>query len=346
MKAAVLHANEDLRYEETETPAPKKGEVLVRVRACGICGSDVPRVLYNGAHFYPIVLGHEFSGEIAGIGEGVTGFEIGDRVAGIPLIPCKNCPDCDNGNYSLCKNYTFIGSRCQGAFAEYVAIPAENAIKFDPSVSFSDAAFFEPSTVALHGVFCSGMKKGDHVAVLGCGTIGLFTLQWAKIMGAATVTVFDINPARLALAKKLGADHLVHSGEQDAVEEAKKRFPRGFETVFESAGNVVTEKLSFELVGNRGRVCLIGTPNKEISFSPREFENLNRKEFVLTGSWMSYSAPFPGREWEMTAEHLKRGDLVIGEEFIFRKYPLSDALSAFLNFKTPGAVNGKIQLIP
>lgn len=346
MKAAVLHGNEDLRYEEIETPAPKAGEVLIKVKAVGICGSDVPRVLYNGAHFYPIVLGHEFSGEIVEIGEGVDGFAIGDRVAGVPLIPCKNCPDCDNGNFSLCKNYTFIGSRCQGAFAEYVAVPAANAVKFDPAVSFSDAAFFEPSTVALHGVFCAGMKEGDNAAVLGCGTIGLFTLQWAKLMGAKTVTVFDVNPARLELARKLGADFVVNSKEQNAVEETKKLFPRGFQTVFETAGNVVTEKLSFELVENKGRVCLIGTPNKEITFTPREFENLNRKEFNLTGSWMSYSAPFPGKEWEMTAEYLKSGKLVIGEDFIYRKYPLSEAMDAFLNFKTPGAVNGKIQLIP
>ena len=105
MKAGVLYANEDIRYEEVDTPIISEDEVLVRVKMTGICGSDVPRVLYNGAHFYPIILGHEFSGELVDVGKNVEGLEVGDRVAGVPLIPCMKCVDCQKGNYSLCKNY-------------------------------------------------------------------------------------------------------------------------------------------------------------------------------------------------------------------------------------------------
>lgn len=158
MKAAVLHGNEDLRYEEFPTPETLPGTVKVHVRATGICGSDVPRVLHHGAHFYPVVLGHEFAGDVVEIGEGVEGFQVGDTVSGAPLLPCMKCADCQQGNFSLCKHYSFIGSRQQGSFADYVVMPAQNAVKYDPSIPYEQAAMFEPSTVALHGVFCNGYQ--------------------------------------------------------------------------------------------------------------------------------------------------------------------------------------------
>lgn len=346
MKAAVLYANEDIRYEEIPTPELKADQVLVKVKAVGICGSDVPRVLQNGAHYYPIVLGHEFSGEIVALGDGVTAdLKVGDRVAGVPLVPCFQCEDCKNGNFSLCKHYTFIGSRVQGAFAEYVAMPQQNVVKFDSSVPFETAAFFEPSTVALHGLEVAGYAPGGHVAVLGGGTIGMFTFQWAKLLGAASVTVFDISPERLALAKELGADYVVNTLEENFEEELKKTFPRGFDYVFETAGQAVTEKLAFRLCGNRKKICLIGTPTRELVFTPAEFELINRKEFNLTGSWMSYSAPFPGKEWTMTAEYFSNGSLKINETFIYKKYLLCHAKDAFMEFKNPRNVKGKILLV-
>ena len=122
MKAAVVCANEDVQYLDYEEPIPGPGEVKVKVRASGICGSDIPRVLHNGVHFYPIVLGHEFSGDVVEIGEGVTKVKVGDRVSGAPLKPCMKCDDCQNGNFSLCKHYSFIGSREQGSNADYVVI--------------------------------------------------------------------------------------------------------------------------------------------------------------------------------------------------------------------------------
>ena len=118
MKAGVVHAKCDIRYEDIEKPVPKKGQVLIKVKYTGICGSDIPRVNADAAHFYPIVLGHEYSGTVAEVGEGVTAVKPGDRVAGIPLVPCMKCEDCQKGNYSLCKHYDFIGSHSFGSFAE------------------------------------------------------------------------------------------------------------------------------------------------------------------------------------------------------------------------------------
>jgi L-iditol 2-dehydrogenase len=346
MKAGVLYARDDLRYEDIATPVPGKGEVLVRVRATGICGSDIPRVLGDGAHFFPIVLGHEFSGEIAEVGEGITSVSVGDKVAGVPLVPCLKCDDCQKGNYSLCKHYSFIGSRQNGSFAEYVKMPEKNVVKFDKSVSFEQGALFEPSTVALHGLMCAGYHGGEDVAVLGGGTVGIFTAQWARIFGAKRVFVFDIDNDRLALAKKLGADVTINTLDKDFREQIDLyTSKKGLGFVYETAGVDITMKLAFELAGNKSSVCFIGTPTKDLVFTPELFENMNRKEFRLTGSWMSYSAAFPGKEWELTAHYFSTGALKFDDSFIFRKIPLENIKEGFDMFKTPGSVKGKILVV-
>ena len=346
MKAAVVVANEDVQYQEIETPSPKAGEVKVRVRFSGICGSDVPRVLYHGVHFYPIVLGHEFSGDVVEVGEGVTKVKVGQRVSGAPLIPCMKCDDCQNGNFSLCKHYSFVGSRQNGSDADYVVLPEKNVVPFDPSISYEQGAMFEPSTVALHGLFQNDYQGGRNVAVLGCGTIGIFTMQWAKIFGARKVVVFDIMDERLALATRMGADAVVNSSKEGFMEEAMALTDgKGFDFVFESAGEVPTMQMAFELAANKAHVCFIGTPHVDLSFTPKMWENMNRKEFKLTGSWMSYSAPFPGKEWTLTAHYFATGQLKFDPGFIYKKVPMSQTQEAFQMFKTPGLVQGKIMLV-
>ena len=343
MKAGVVYAREDIRYEEIKKPEVKPGKVLIKVKYTGICGSDVPRVNGDACHYFPNVLGHEFSGTVVEVGEGVTKVKPGDKVSGVPLVPCMACEDCQKGNYSLCKHYSFIGSREFGSFAEYVAVPELNAVPFDESVSFEQGAFFEPATVALHGLKRVPYEGGKTVAILGGGTIGMFVMQWAKIFGAAKTVVFDIAPERLALGKRLGADAGINTLDSGFMEAAMELTGgKGFDYVFETAGNAATMKMAFELAANKAHVCFVGTPTKNLSFTVKEWENMNRKEFSLTGSWMSYSAPFPGEEWKLTAHYFKTGELKFDDSFIFKKVPLSEIASAFEMFKTPGAVKGKI----
>lgn len=343
MKAGVVHAKNDIRYEEIDKPAVSPGKVLIKVKYTGICGSDVPRVNGDACHYFPNVLGHEFSGTVEEVGEGVTALKPGDRVAGVPLVPCMQCGDCQKGNYSLCRHYSFIGSREFGSFAEYVVVPEKNAVKFDEKVSFEKGAFFEPATVALHGLRRVEYRGGKNAAILGGGTIGMMTMQWAKIFGAKQVAVFDILDERLELAKRLGADFGINSGKEDFMDIVNEvTGGRGFDYVYETAGNTATMKLAFKLAANKAQVCFIGTPTRALSFSVDEWENMNRKEFMLTGSWMSYSAPFPGDEWELTAHYFKTGKLQFDDSFIFRKIPLSKIDEAFEMFKTPGTVKGKI----
>jgi len=343
MKAGVVHAREDIRYEEVPVPEVKPGTVKVKVKYTGICGSDVPRVNGDACHFYPNILGHEFSGTVVETAEDVTTLKTGDRVAGIPLIPCMKCEDCQKGNYSLCKHYSFIGSRQQGSFAEYVVVPEKNVVPFADSVSFQQGASFEPATVALHGLERTGYKGGHTVAILGGGTIGMMTMQWAKIFGAAKVVVFDIVKERLDLAKRLGADAGVNTLDKDFLQQVNDLTEgRGFDYVYETAGNTITMKMAFKLAANKADVCFIGTPTRELSFSVDEWEQMNRKEFTLTGSWMSYSAPYPGHEWKLTAHYFGTGELKFDDSFIYKKVPLSRIAEAFEWFKTPGTVKGKI----
>ena len=345
MKAAVVVANEDVQYQEVEEPKVTKGTVKIKVRYSGICGSDIPRVLNHGVHFYPIVLGHEFSGDVVEVGEGVTKVKVGDRVSGAPLLPCMKCDDCQQGNFSLCKHYSFIGSRQQGSNADYVVVPEQNAVPFDKTVPYEQGAMFEPATVAIHGVFQNDYHGGEYVAILGGGTVGMFTMQWTKIFGSKKVVVFDISDERLALAKRLGADEVINTKEEGYMEKAMDiTGGKGYGFVFETAGQVPTMHMAFELAANKAHVCFIGTPHENLTFTPKQWENMNRKEFKLTGSWMSYSAPFPGREWDLTAYYFATGQLKFDPGFIYKKIPMSQAQEAFQLFKTPGLVKGKILL--
>ncbi len=343
MKAGVVHAKNDICFEDTEKPAVVPGKVLVKVKYTGICGSDVPRVNGDACHYFPNILGHEFSGVVEEIGEGVTSVKPGDRVAGIPLVPCMKCEDCQKGNYSLCRHYSFIGSREFGSFAEYVLVPEKNVCKFSEKVSFEQGALFEPATVALHGLERLNYRGGGTVAILGGGTIGMFVMQWAKIYGARKVVVFDIAKERLELGRRLGADGGINTLDADFMDQAMAMTDgRGFDYVYETAGNVITMKMAFRLAANKAQVCFVGTPTKELSFSVEDWENINRKEFTLTGSWMSYSAPFPGHEWSAAAHYFETGELKTDDSFIFKKMPLKDIAEAFELYRTPGAVKGKI----
>ena len=213
-------------------------------------------------------------------------------------------------------------------------------------MDFVKAAFFEPSTIGLHGLFCAGYQGGAHVAILGGGTIGLFTMQWARLLGAQSVSVFDLSDARHASDKRMGADRVYNTSKEGFLEEAVAAAGgEGFGFVFETAGQNATMALAFEAAANRASVCFIGTSSRDLQFPWKQFEKMNRKEFRLTGSWMSYSAPFPGREWRMTADYLSDGRLALDDALVWKRFPMSEAAEAFALYENPGQVGGKIMLV-
>ncbi|MCL6591546.1 MAG: galactitol-1-phosphate 5-dehydrogenase [Firmicutes bacterium] len=344
MKAAVLYGQQDIRYTDFDTPKINEREILIKVKATGICGSDLPRVLGTGAHYYPIVLGHEFAGEVVETGKEARNVVVGERVAGAPLVPCHRCPDCCQGAYAQCKNYTFIGSRIPGSWAEYVKIPAINAVKLPEGVTYEQGSLFEPATVALHGLFVMDFRGGFDVAIVGVGTIGLLALQCAKLLGAGRIFAFDMDENKLKLAGEYGAGYLFNTGDPDLKRKVQSETGgRGFAMVIETGGVEFTEKLSLEIAGNKGNVMFIGTPSQNITLAPREFEYINRKELTVRGSWMSYSAPFPGREWELAGHYFQQGKIHY-RELIDRVIPLAEIGAAFKDLAVPGRVSGKILL--
>jgi L-iditol 2-dehydrogenase len=178
----------------------------------------------------------------------------------------------------------------------------------------------------------------------GGGTIGLFTLQWARIFGAKTVTVFDIDEARLKFIKDYGADYTINTKDSDGYEASMEiTGGSGFDFVFETAGQPATMNLAFRIAAVKSSVCFIGTPHTDLTFPPLTWELMNRKEFRLSGSWMSYSAPYPGKEWSLVAHFLAKGELRIGDDLIYKTYPLSEGREAFMNFKD-GPIRGKVIL--
>lgn len=346
MKAAVLYGNNDLRYEEYPEPSVKPGFVKLKVCACGVCGSDMPRISNDGAHYYPIVLGHEFSGIITEVGEGVTSVAVNDHAVAVPLIPCLECQDCKEGYYSLCKNYTFIGSRIQGGFADYVVLPEKNVVKIDNKIPFEQAALCEPATVSLHGLKQAGFKEGINVAIIGGGIIGQFALEWARILGAKTTTLLDVNEKPLEVAKRLGADHVVNSSKPDFMNEINDITEgRGFDFVAECVGATPTIKMALNMVKNHGMICMIGTPKAPVTLSVREWENINRKECFITGSWMSSNAPFPGDEWTLAAECFADGRLVFDEGMIHKRIPLSQPKILTDIFENREVIQGRCMFI-
>lgn len=337
MKAAVLCENKNIKIKNLEIPKLDENEILVKVEYSGVCGSDIPRVLNNGAHYYPIVLGHEFSGKIVEIGKNVKDKKIGDKISGIPLIPCMKCEECKKGNFSQCRNYKFVGSRIQGSWAEYVKIPSINGYVLPKEISSLEASFFEPLTVALHGLklvnFCSGKK----IAILGMGTIGLLALQAAKALGAIEVDAFDIDDKKLEIAKELGSNEVINT-QRDKINLGHN----DYDLVLETAGAKETFKLSLEIVKNNGEVLFIGTPHSSITFEIKEFELINRKELTIKGSWMNYSINFPGIEWKLAISLFLNNKIKVNL-LIDRIIDLDELPKAFLEFENK-LISGKVLL--
>lgn len=330
MKSAVLVANERIEIQEINLPAPKENEVKVRVIACGICGSDIPRYFFNGARHYPLVLGHECCGEVSEVGKNVKNFKPGDHVVGIPLKPCFDCDDCEKGDFSLCKNYKFYGSSLDGAFREEMLIDEKNLFKIPAKIATKHAALFEPSTVALHGIRLYNHYEEKTVAVIGGGTIAQFLGLWAKIYGAKKVVMVLINHDNDSIYKKMGLTDLVLSNDE-GIEEAIQKYTngKGFDIVFDGAGVNATIINSLKLAGNHANVCLVGTPAKDLSFNKKQWELINRKEVFLTGTWMSYSKDWPGAEWRETSKALEEGKLVLTDDFFAGQFKLDKINEAF-----------------
>ena len=285
MKAAFLIDKKRLEIREVPVPVPKRGEVLIRLKAVGICGSDLH--YYRNGHIgnevitKPHILGHEASGEVVSLGEEVTQIRAGQKVAIEPSISCGHCETCLSGRQNICLNIRFLGlPPTLGAFREYITIPEENLYPLPESMSYEEGVMLEPLAIGIHAVELSKMNPADTIAILGCGTIGLSVLSVVKACGAGKILVTDLLEPRLAMAKKLGADYVLNAKREDVASSILKLTgKRGADIIFESAGEQETLNQAVKIAFNGGKIMIIGSPEEESFSFPAHIAR--RKELTI-----------------------------------------------------------------
>ena len=296
MKAYVLHGIGDLRYEEWPVPELQPGWALVKVLAAGICSSDIPRIFTKGTYHFPTIPGHEFCGQVEAVHDEADSGWIGKRVGVFPLIPCKKCPSCQRGEYETCEHYDYLGSRRDGGFAEYVAVPVWNLLELPDEVSDIQGALLEPAAVALHGVKRAEIQPGDSVCVVGTGAIGLLAGQWARLKGAGRVVIKGRSEAKRELAENCGLEYRTDTGGEP------------FDRVIEAVGSEAVLTESIQLTAPGGRLVLMGNPDGPRTLTQDTYWRILRKQLTLTGTWNS-SFGSKNSDWKMLIQVMKAGKL-------------------------------------
>ena len=274
MKAAVFKKRDEMAVIDVPNPVAGAGEVVLKVHNCGICGSDLHAVQYGLGMAADTVMGHEFCGEISSMGDGVNGFQLGDRVTSLPYIACGVCAWCRRDDAMHCSKLRSLGlGQLPGAYAEYVACGAASLLKLPDNVSSQAGALVEPLSVGLHGVNHSTIEPGMGVVVMGAGPIGLSALIWAKAKGASAVVVSELAAGRTEVAMKLGASAVVNPTESDPADAVKEITGRPPEIVFECIGVKSTLGAAIGMVGRHGQVVVIGVCLESDSIYPAELRD-------------------------------------------------------------------------
>ena len=280
VKALVLHGPGDYTVEsDWPKPSVQPGWAIIRVRYAAICGSDLPRFTTTGSYHYPIILGHEFAGEIEETAPHSTRFRGGERVAVLPIIACGRCDGCSRGEPFHCEEYQFLGSRNNGGFAEYCLVPEDNLFELPPELALRTGALIEPAAVALHAVRRSGFMSGQSALILGAGAIGLLIGLWLRAFDACRIAVADIRDENIRVAHSMG-----FAGAYNPKDEA--RIPKEmYDHTFEAAGANAALLKAIEKTKSKGVITVIGRDINDTIIPLKSFETLMRKELSLRGCW-------------------------------------------------------------
>lgn len=322
MKAYVLHGIGDLRFEETAKPELEKDTVLVKVRAAGVCGSDIPRIYRTGAYSHPLIPGHEFAGEVVQVGEAVDEVWIGKRVGVFPLIPCKKCIPCSRKQYEMCGHYNYLGSRTDGGFAEYVRVPVWNLLELPDNVQFEQAAMMEPMSVAMHAIRKIAVQPEESIAVCGLGTIGLLVVMFLRSMGCENVLVIGNKDIQIEKARELGvAENMICDLRKQDVDNWMEKVTSGYgvDVFFDCVGRneVINEAITCAAPG--GRVMLVGNPASDMNLEKTLYWKVLRKQLTLQGTWNSSYTGEETDDWHKVLECLEKGT-VHPENMITHRY--------------------------
>jgi (R,R)-butanediol dehydrogenase/meso-butanediol dehydrogenase/diacetyl reductase len=298
MRAVVVAGPRRLAVEEVPDPTPEPGQVVLRVSACGICGSDLH---VHQAGFLPVgaIMGHEFSGEVV---EGVGGLESGARVCALPALSCGRCARCRDGLGAYCSTQRALGfGQAPGAYAEYVAVAAHEVVRLPSGVDDERAALVEPLAVGLHAVLVGRVARGETCLVIGAGPIGIAITLWARHLGAAEVIVSERAPGRRALAERLGATRVVDPEQEDLAAVLARSAPEGADVVFEAVGARGLIQQCLERVRFRGRVVVAG-----VCITP---DTIQPGPAVLKEASVHFVLAYEKRDFERTVELLERKEL-------------------------------------
>lgn len=333
MKAAIYYGPRDIRVEDVERTGPGDAGIIVRVRAAGICGTDVhayrsARIQYATGK----VLGHEFSGDVVEIGSDVTGIDVGDRVWAISMLPCFRCEACRKREYFRCRDVKGGGvSGHDGAFSEYTWVPVavlnRTVIRLDDHVGYQDGALVEPVGVGTGAARRADPESTDTVVVLGAGLVGLGAVATFKDMGVAKIIVSDVSEKRLAAAGELGADVLINAAEKDSVEEVMgETSGNGADIVAEAAGIALTFHQSIDMVRRDGKVMAVATYDEPFEFDPSlarpglRMSSLVRKAVRMIGCY--------GGDNHGAYDLIRKGKLTAGQ-VVTHTFPLDEIEQAF-----------------
>lgn len=322
----MLHEIGDIRLENIETPDLKESEVLVKVMAAGICGSDIPRIYETGAHVHPLIPGHEFSGQVVEIGCNVDMQWKGKRVGVFPLIPCGQCKPCQAGHYEMCRNYNYLGSRCDGGFAEYVAVPESNLIELPANVSYEEGAMLEPMAVAVHAMRRIELQSSETVVVLGLGTIGLLLTMFLMEQRINRILVIGNKEFQKKQVKQLGIpeEHYCDCRNEDVNQWIMSHTNgNGADVVFECVGKNETYSQAVSEAAPSGKVVLMGNPHSDMNLNQHTYWKILRNQLQIAGTWNSSFCHDKTDDWHYVLERLMEKQ-VHPSMFISHEYALED----------------------
>ena len=331
MKAYVLHGIGDYRYEEIQKPCAAAGTVLVHVKAAGICGSDIPRIYRTGAYQHPLIPGHEFTGEEVEAGEGISSSLVGKRVGVFPLIPCMSCPQCQKKQYEMCSNYSYLGSRTNGGFAEYVQVPEWNLIALPDSVTMEQAAMMEPMAVAVHAIRRACPSRTDTIAVCGLGTIGLCIAMFLQEMGCRELYVAGNKDFQRNMAENIGIQG------ENYCDIRYEDFPgwildktggMGVNIFFDCVGKNDVLKQGIRSLCVEGRMMLVGNPASDVALEKNLYWKILRSQIRLIGTWNSSFTHEENDDWHYVLKRLEEGK-VNPEKLITHRMSMESFMEGF-----------------
>ena len=338
MRAVVISTPGSVAVESVADPTPRPGEVLVRVGACGICGTDL-HLLDGDSPLtrYPVIPGHEFAGEVVALGSDITegkgeaAIAVGSRVAIEPNLPCGYCEPCRTGHENLCVNYHALGVTTAGAMAQYVSVPWKKAYPLPDAISFREGSLIEPLSCAVHGMHRLQPKSGDTVLIIGAGTMGLLLLQLVVRGGASRVVMVDVNTQRLVRAEALGAKRTYTD-----IQQALKDEPAGFDCVVDATGVASVVENAFTAVKRGGKLMIFGVASAEARISLSPFRIYNEEITVLGSMAVLFSF--------QPALDLLSGGIINSEAMLTTALPLEEVHKALEMVRRGEGV--KTQLLP